>query len=137
MRPEMLAIPLQNKVLTPEVSRCRVLLVSRPRIVYGGVDVDTTVKRAVETLGTPVRIRMQPQVRCQTEDRPMYCAWRGVHWTVECTSAEEVYALRDALVCFFNVVAGMQEQTELGQALDRLKAAGVESAPSAVEQTVQ
>ena len=108
----------------------------RPTITYGGVDVDTTVRRAVESLGAPVKIRMQPQIRCQTEDRPMYCAWRGVHWTVECTNAEEVYALRDALVCFFNVVAGMQEQAELGEVLDRLKAAGVESAPSADEQVV-
>jgi len=51
----------------------------------------------------PVRLRFQPDVfRINKGERGRYDAWRGVHWSIECTTPGEAIALKNALLVFFD-----------------------------------
>jgi hypothetical protein len=54
--------------------------------------------------GKPLKIRLQPAVFWPGVGRGQYKVWRDVIWTVECDTAEEAFALRDALRAFFQAV---------------------------------
>lgn len=61
-----------------------------------------------ERAGKPLRLRVQPTLfRVRAEDAPNgnYQAWPGVSWSIECTDAAEVIAVRDGLRQFFEALA--------------------------------
>jgi len=67
-------------------------------------DQDRPVEEAAaERPGKPIRVRIQPTI-FRVESRGQYRAWRDVHWTLECESPAEVFALRDAMRAFFQAL---------------------------------
>lgn len=103
------------------------------QISYGleQYDVNDSLNEAAESVpGQAIRVRVQPQlyIKRPSHRTPMYLAWRGVYWTMECADVQEGMALREAMSAFFAALpAGT---AAVIAALDKLKVDGVESAPS-------
>jgi hypothetical protein len=54
----------------------------------------------------PIRLRFQPDIFMKDRaERGLYCAWRGVHWTLDCQTPDEAIELKQALGAFFKVAA--------------------------------
>lgn len=69
-------------------------------------DPDVVIRDAAsERSGKPIRLRIQPQVlRADATRGGQYQFWKDVRWTVECDTADEVFAFRDALRTFFTAL---------------------------------
>ena len=53
-----------------------------------------------------MRLRIQPMVLRKGKGRGgQYHGWRQVAWTLECDSAAEAYAVRDAMQVFFETMS--------------------------------
>ena len=64
------------------------------------------LETVAERPGKPIRLRIQPMVlRTVAGKGGQYHAWRDVRWTLECDSAEEVFATREAMYAFFNALS--------------------------------
>lgn len=62
---------------------------------------------ASERPGKPILVRLQPMILRGArgdETQGSYRAWKDVRWTLECETPEEVFAVRDALRAFFQVI---------------------------------
>ena len=53
---------------------------------------------AAERPGQPVRLRVQPSMR-RGDGR--YTSWQGVVWRIDCPTAEDAIALKEAMRAFF------------------------------------
>jgi hypothetical protein len=69
-------------------------------------DLDQPVYEAqAERPGKPIRIRLQPTIYRIRDTGGQQQAWTGVSWILECRTAEEAVALKEALRVFFDAVA--------------------------------
>lgn len=58
-----------------------------------------------ERPGKPLRLRVQPAIwRARPGREPQYNSWRQTIWTLECDSADEALAVRDAMRTFFTTM---------------------------------
>jgi hypothetical protein len=86
------------------------------------IDPDQAIQEATtERPGKPLRIRLQPQILRQSNGRTQYQTWKQVRWTLECDSPAEVFATRDAMRAFFEVL-GTLGPAAVHRALDVIKA---------------
>jgi hypothetical protein len=58
-----------------------------------------------ERPGKPLKIRVQPMLLRMTSGRGQYQSWKQVRWTLDCDTAEEAFAIRDALRSFFETMS--------------------------------
>lgn len=72
------------------------------------VDLDKAALDAqAERPAHPIRLRIQPTLlRLRSGDAtPNHRSWSGVSWTLECPTAADAIAVREALQAFFAAVA--------------------------------
>ena len=62
---------------------------------------------AAERPGKPIRVRIQPSLYRVKPGGGEQTSWAKVSWLVECESAEEVIALREAMREFFDTVTAV------------------------------
>ena len=69
-------------------------------------DEDRPVFEAVEERpGKTIKLRIHPMIFRRPEGKAgMYRAWKDVHWTLECETPEEAFALREAMRLLFRAI---------------------------------
>lgn len=73
--------------------------------------------------GKAIKVRIQPMILTGNQ----YRAWKDVRWTLECEAPAEAFALRDAMVAFFQALAARGPEAVQQQ----LAAASTEAHPTA------